>query len=212
MLKDFLDFLLNNINLGTFLIATLTFLITFATFFSNRASLKLIQLRESKSVVIKHDLIDLENPDVYWKDDYRLISDVIISNQSAKPISIVEFVLNDQLRFNSYNLPGKDYKVTTQPKLETKGGVTFSGTEKFLNYRVGDSWIQPIIDIPPHSSIRGHLFFHFANKEIVDIGTNKLDIITSRKTFTKDLVVFESQSTRLPLPSNILSVRGSFDF
>lgn len=212
MIERFLQFLIDNINLGTFFIAALTFGITFANFYRNRASIKVIQLDNSQSVLIKPDIIDSENPDVYWHHDYRLIVDLIVTNRSAKPISIVEFELNDQLKFNSYHRPGADYKVTTQPRNETIGGLTVSGTEKYIRYPIDDLWLQPVIDIPPHTSKRGFIFFHFSDEKAVTVGINKLNIISSRKTFTKDLIVFESQKSRLPLPSNIHSDRNSLNF
>lgn len=202
-----LSFLIKNINIGTFLIAVLTFIITFVNFYNNRASLELSQPTESKSVLIKPDFVDLKTPDRYWHNEYRLIIDVILTNKSSKPISVIEFVLNDKLIFNSYHVPGPEYHITIQPRKTKVNGMIGLGTSKTAIYPIGNLWLNPIIDIPPQTSVRGHLFFHFSNKELVQNKRNKLKIITSRKTFAKYLDVSETQMSCLSPPTEIQRAR-----
>lgn len=210
IIKSIFNFLIENINIATFLIAALTFLITFANFYKNRAVIKCEQLDTSASYIIKPDFIDTENPDVYWQNDYRAIIDVIISNKSAKPISIIEFTINDSLKFNSYHMPGKEYIVTTIPSYEkSSSGVVFGfGRKEAKALPIGDQWIQPVLNIPPYSSIRGHLFFHFHEDDEITLGDNELKIITSRKVFLAKVTLSDIEKSRLPLPDSIEKARN----
>ncbi len=207
IILSLLNFLANNIAIGTFLIAVLTFIITFVNFYNNRAAVTVTQNENSQSVLIKPDFIDQKTPDVYWHHDYRIISDIIITNKSSKPISIIEFVLNEKYLFNSYHLPSDEYQVTINPReVKVKGGVAF-GKLKKNSYPIGKHWFSPIIDIPPQTSIRGHLFFHLHNEDDIFDKNNELKLITSRKTFITNLDIFEIHESRLPLPRNIQSAR-----
>ncbi|MFU0790697.1 MAG: hypothetical protein ACFWT6_12160 [Virgibacillus proomii] len=196
-------------NLGIFLIAVLTFGITFVNFYRNRPSIKIGQLSTHDSRIIKPDFIDDKTPDVYWQRDYRVLVDVIITNKSAKPISIIEFVLNDSLRFNSYIRPGSSYSITVKPQEETIDGVIFGyGSSTQIIFSLHNKLLQPVVDIPPYTSVRGFLFFSCFNKDDVNIGKNELKIITSRKTFIKDVNVFDIEMSRLPLPDSIVKARN----
>lgn len=204
-----IQYIIDNPTIGTFLVAVLTFGITFANFYRNRPSIEVDQLSTSDSLIIKPDFIDTETPDVYWQRDYRVIADVIVTNRSAKPISIIEFVLNDYLKFNSYSRPGDVYLITVKPPKEKIDGVTFVSAFSFKKeISIQNDLLKPVIDIPPYTSIRGYLFFSFSDKNDVNVGQNKLEIITSRKTFVKDLSVFDIEKSRLPLPGNIEKVRN----
>lgn len=199
------------INNGTFIVVVITFLITLNNAYNNRASIEIRQLPGSKSALIQPDFIDTDTPDVYWQDKYRVLIDVVIINQSAQPISIIEFVLNDKVNFNSYSLPGSQYTVTVSPEKETENGLTFHGSKRSKTYLINDSWLQPLFDIPPYTSTRGFLFFHLPKEDLVDIGHNKLQIFTSRKTFIKDLEIYELEKSRLQLPDDIHKAHALFD-
>lgn len=214
MVKDFFnsifEILFDNINLGTFLIATLTFGITFSNFYRNRASIKLKQFDDSLSMLIKPDIIDFETPDKYWRNEYRLITDVVITNQSAKPISIIEFTLNGKMKYNSYHEPGELYHATLTPRESIdQNGILFAyGKSEKISLPIRNEWLQPIIDIPPHTSLRGHLFFHFPNKSMVSKGRNRLVISTSRKSFTTNLNLCDIRESSLQLPDSIHEARN----
>lgn len=195
-------------NFGILLLALLTFFITFANFYRNRATIKVVQFPVSESVMIKPDFINTESPDKYWHNEYRLIVDIIITNRSAKSISIIEFSLNQNMKFNSYHSPGKLYQVTVTPKNRIhNSGVVFSGSSKKYLYPIEDRWLQPVLDIPPYTSIRGYLYFHFPDKNMVNKKQNKLDIITSRKKFTTHLNVYEFHESAISPPEEILKAR-----
>jgi hypothetical protein len=209
MLIESVNFIKENTNLGTFFIAVLTFGITFVNFYRNRPSIKIEQLSTSDSRLIKPDFIDNKTPDVYWQRDYRVLIDIIITNKSAKPISIIEFVLNNSLKFNSYTRPGSAYSITVKPKEESIDGLIISyGSSTQKNFSLHNKLLQPIVDIPPHTSVRGFLFFTSSNENVVNIGKNELKIITSRKTFIKDINIFDIEMSRLPLPDSIVKARN----
>lgn len=206
---QFIEFLkLNIIPIAAFLISLATFIVTFANFRRNKASIKCKQLGDDYiACIIKPDRIDLNTPDVYWHKDFRVIMDVIITNESALPISVIEFTLNNKLKFNSYSKPGDEYSVTTSPKEEIHNGVSFSGIEQKSVFPIGDDWLNPVIDIPPYTTLRGHLFFHFNDINDVSIGNNTLSIITSRKTFSFPIKVSDSIQSVLQPSSRVLEAR-----
>ncbi|MGN7938519.1 hypothetical protein [Metabacillus sp. 22489] len=196
--------------LATFLIAVLTFIITFTNFYRNRAKIGILQIDNSTSCIIKPDFTDYDTPDVYWHEDYRAILDVVISNRSALPISIIEYKLNDGLIFNSYSKFGSNYKITTQPKIEkdSKGVIFAMGKELSKIFYIEDSYLKPVTDIPPYTSVRGFIFFHYHDKNKVKIGINKLQVVTSRKTFSFQVKISEYVESALQLPSSIQKARN----
>ncbi|MGI8277342.1 hypothetical protein [Bacillus mycoides] len=134
--------------------------------------------------------------------------DVIITNKSALPISIIEFKLNNRFKFNSYSKPGTEYPVTTKSAKEVHNNITFySGEERKLEFQISDKWLQPIIDIPPYTSLRGHLFFHANDISDLNIGENTLEIVTSRKNFSFQVKPFNKLDTVIPLPDEVQKVR-----
>ncbi|HFJ9270707.1 TPA: hypothetical protein ACGW6O_001116 [Bacillus cereus] len=205
---------LNIIPIAAFLISLATFIITLANFRRNRASIKCRQLRDNwVALILKPDRTDLKTPDVYWHNDFRVILDVIITNESALPISVIEFNLNNKLNFNSYSKPNDEYSITTKAGKEVHNGVvSFSGNEHKLIFPMNDTWLKPVINIPPYTSLRGHLFFHFNEKDDVNIGNNTLKIITSRKTFSFQVKISDSVHSVLPLPNKILEARDESFF
>lgn len=200
---------LNIIPIAAFFISLATFIITLANFRRNKASIKCRQLRDNWIAhILKPDRIDQDTPDVYWQNDFRVIIDVIITNESALPISIIEFTLNNKLNFNSYSRPNDEYSITTKAGKEMHNGVvSFSGTEEKLIFPINDTWLKPVMDIPPYTSLRGHLFFHFNEIDDVNIGNNTLEIVTSRKTFSFQVKISDSVHSVLPLPNSILEDR-----
>lgn len=207
-IEAILQFIVNNINLGTFFIAFLTFGITFSNFYRNRATIKVSQYPDSLSALIKPDFIDTKNPDFYWHNGYRLIADIIITNKSAKPISIIEFKLNKNLKFNSYSKPGTLYEITITPRKQKLGnGIIAYGKSESKLFPINDQWLQPIVEIQPFTSVRGHLFFHFPDKDMVKKERNILEVITSRKTFTTNLDVYEIHESPVLPSKEILEAR-----
>jgi hypothetical protein len=207
---NLLKIVIDTLPIATFLIAVLTFIITFANFYRNRAKIKVLQIDNSISYIIKPDFIDEKTPDVYWNEDYRVIVDVIITNKSALPISIIEFTLNDDLTFNSYSRFGNIYNVTIQPMLERdKNGVLFSiGKAEIKALEIENSYINPVADIPPYTSVRGHLFFHYHDPNKAKVGLNNLNIKTSRGSFSFPVEIYEFVESALELPSSIQKARN----
>ncbi|WP_240184693.1 hypothetical protein [Bacillus sp. H1m] len=83
--------------------------------------------------------------------------------------------------------------------------------EKKHIFPMEDSWLQPIIDIPPYTSLRGHLLFRFNDKSEVHIGNNTLEVITSRETFSFQVKITKEILSVIPLPDLVLIARdGDF--
>ncbi len=207
-----IEFLKSNIIPVTALsISIATFIITFKNFWRNRANIECTQIENSIAVLLKPDKIDTNTPDVYWDSDYRVIMDVIITNKSALPISIIEFTLNNTSKFNSYSKHSPEYIVTTQPGKQEQDGIIHYAEEKKHIFQMEDSWLQPIINIPPYTSFRGHLLFRFNDKSEVHIGNNTLEVITSRETFSFQVKITKEILSVIPLPDIVLIARdGDF--
>lgn len=193
------------------IVSLATFWITLANFWRNRAKIECNQLKDNNmAIILKPDRIDSKTPDVYWNSDFRVIMDVIITNKSALPISIIEFTLNNQFKFNSYTRPSSEYTVTLKAaKVEQDGVVIHYAEEKKRTFPIEDTWLQPMIDIPPYTSLRGHLLFRFNDKSDVHIGNNTLKIITSRKTFSFQVKITDEILSVVPLPEEVRKVRDS---
>ncbi|MFJ8521423.1 hypothetical protein [Bacillus cereus] len=209
-----IEFLKSNIiPIAAFLISLATFFITFANFWRNRAKIECIQPDGVSAHIIQPDRIDLETPDVYWQSDFRVIMDVIITNKSALPISIIEFKLNNRFKFNSYSKPGTEYPVTTKSAKQIHNNIEFyDGDERKLEFQISDKWLQPIIDIPPYTSLRGHLFFHASDTNDLNIGENTLEIVTSRKKFSFQVKLNNKLNSVIPLPDKVHGARETFPF
>lgn len=189
-----IEFIKNNLlPISTLVVSLVTFYITLRNHLETRASLKLIQVNKEKATqLLEPDRLDNSSPDVYWDSKYRVLSEVIITNNSSKPISIIEFTLNDEFTYNSYTKPGNEYQVTIRPNKQHKNGITFFGSSLIHAFEVKKNVIVPISTIPPHTSIRGILFFNIGNdKSKINIGENTLKLHTSRKVFVFKLKILE---------------------
>lgn len=191
----------NILPISSFATSIATFLITYLNYREGKATLEVTQIGRAKSsILIKPDRPDRKNPDVYWDSEYRVLSEVIITNKSSKPISIIEFKLNDNFIFNGYTKPGECYKVTTKPtKYKSTPSISIEGVEECATFPISDNWLKPVLTIPPHTSTRGYLFFNIkSDTSDVRIGKNDLTIITSRKDFKAELEIFEKCNSVLP--------------
>lgn len=189
-----LDFFKTNlIPLASFFTSIITFSIMFKNHRETKQNLHVSNIGSSNSsVLIKPDRNEYNQPDNYWDSEYRVISDVVVTNRSSKPISIIEFRLNDTYIFNSYTKPGANYSVTLIPiKKEYPGGITTYGESLSHNFAISNKWLNPIFDVPPYTSLRGYIFFNIKdNEENVKIGKNKLTVLTSRDKLVTTLEVF----------------------
>lgn len=182
---------------------------TVLNYLETRAKINIKQINRKSSFLIKPDRVSDTNPDVYWNSAYRVISDVVITNSSSKPITIVEFRLNNKFTFNGYTNPGESYSAKTQlSEYRTKEGIVIGQPSKSERFPILDSWLKPIITIPPHTAIRGHLFFNVDNSSDVQIGKNNLTIITSRKTFKTKLEITEEHMSLLPLEAKYVEAQS----
>lgn len=206
----------NLLPIATLFTSIATFLITFRNHWETRTRLEVIQLgRQKTSILIKPDRTDAETPDVYWDAEYRVLSEVIITNKSSKPISIIEFQLNNKYSFNSYTAPGECYTITLQPsRIKDDNGVTSClGTSKTISFTLKDFWLQPVLTIPPHTSIRGYLFFNLRNDHSdVQLGKNELSVLTSRKTIKYPLTIYKEYLSLLPPEEQFSQDASQIDF
>lgn len=195
------EFIKNNIlPIATLFTAISTFRILYLNHKESKPDIEIIQLDDSESsVLIKPDRSTDKMPDVYWDSEYRVLSEVVITNKSSKPISIIEFKLNNTFTFNSYTEPGEEYTVTIKPsRTKLRNGIYSHGESKFLLLPIKEHWLQPVITIPPHTSIRGFLFFDVKDGDNVQIGENRLTTMTSRDIFSHQLKIFQKHETQIP--------------
>lgn len=178
-----------------FIISVLSLVFSSIDFFRRNPNIKFFQLgTEKTSIAIEPIRTSNELPDKYQLLKYRVLSDVVITNGSSLPISIIDFTLNDKLLFNSYSDPGilysfKGIQGKVLPEHEALFGQNV--TETTQSFPIGDSFLTPILTIPPYTSLRGYLFFKYNNKDDVNLGKNTLKVQTSRKTFIFDLIIDE---------------------
>lgn len=197
------------LSIATYITASVTCFIAYLNYRSKKPNIKFEQINSRSSSVFKPDRVDTENPDVYWQDDYRAIFDVIISNRSEAPISIIEFTLNNKLILNSYTQTGGKYTVTTDDGKEEINGLTaFSGVTKQMHFNVDNSILNPIVNIPAHSAVRGFLLFRTNDKKDIQSEKNILRIRTSRKIFKFYLKSYEYYESCLPLPDTVVKARN----
>jgi len=197
------------LSIATCLTASVTCFITFLNYLAKRPNLTCEQMFPRSGKLFKPDREGLNIPDVYWQDDYRIVFDVVIANKSETPISIVEFTLNDKLIFNSYSRTGKQYKITTDTGIKEENGMQFvSATSKKTVYDLENTLLNPIIDIPAHSSVRGYILFRTNDKADVKAKQNILRIKTTKKIFKFNLDTFGYIESRLPLPEKVLKARN----
>lgn len=194
------EFIKNNIiPIATLFTSVSTFCILYLNYQESKPNISITQLEnENSSVIIKPDRPTKEMPDVYWDSEYRVLSEVVITNKSSKPISIIEFKLNNTYFFNNYTKPGEKYEVTIKPgRTKLPSNVYSYGDSKTLIYPINEHWLQPVITIPPHVSIRGYLFFNIKDIENVWLGENILTTMTSRKEFSHKIMIFQKHETQI---------------
>ncbi|WP_088838955.1 hypothetical protein [Listeria sp. ILCC792] len=193
-----MTFLQNNIvPITAFFVSLVTFYFALSNYLKQRPNLKLQQRNIQKAaVIIEPDRYSNDNPDVHHNIPYRVICEVVLTNDSSLPISIIEFKLNNDLVFNSYSKPGNTYEFTESNKKQIPEHefIIFKGTNDEVKevFPVGDNFLTPLIKLEPYSSIRGYLYFKFRDKKQVCVGENKLQVITSRKDFDFNVTVDEA--------------------
>ncbi|MDK4352694.1 hypothetical protein M4I17_09815 [Enterococcus thailandicus] len=111
-----------------------------------------------------------------------LLIEVIITNKSSLPISILEFKTSDFTSnpFTSYSYTKNSFEITSEDR------VSKLGSEKYpLKY------LKPEFTIAPYTSERGYIMF-WSGTEVTDFktpGKIKLVTTTSRKKFNTCLTI-----------------------
>ncbi|MGN7309897.1 hypothetical protein ACTHQ4_02255 [Alkalicoccobacillus gibsonii] len=112
--------------------------------------------------------------------------DVVITNQSSLPISIIEFRIENSMPFNSDSHTIKNFTFT----YKNNSKVYLGSSDKPLKY------IKPLCTLSPYTSEEGYLSFWLDSDNSFPEET-KLTIITSRKDFNKTIYIknhYESQN------------------
>ncbi len=158
-----------------------------SNFISGLAKLKCKVISEPKQLLVDRNEDDI--PDPYWQHKYRLLPLLVITNPTSKPITIYDFVLNDEHHFNLHSQTSEEYKVTLSSNKATKNGyTTFSNQNvRSVVYSLSkDKYIQPVFTLGPYESISGTLMFHYDTSLPT---LNKLQVKTSRKDFEFEIKV-----------------------
>ena len=102
-----------------------------------------------------------------------ILIEIIITNKSSLPISILEFVIPNYPSFTSYSPVPKFFEVTTEEK--TKLVIGKPDSIKYL---------KPEFTVSPYTSERGYiLFWSGFESELIDDKDIPLEILTSRGNF-----------------------------
>ncbi len=166
----------------------ISFVLAYRVFFQERASITVIQDHgAARSFSFSFDgWSDINTkrsskyPDPFYGNQYRILSEVLITNNSSLPISIISFTLNDTLSYDSYVDGGNYYLVTTSEISKTSLGSPDSP----INY------LTPNFTIDPYTSVRGNIFFNLSNSEdFFKMDNHDLKIHTSRGVFNFELKV-----------------------
>lgn len=114
-----------------------------------------------------------------------LLIEVIITNQSSLPISILEFKTKDFIAnpFTSYSDTLPNFLITTSKD----GSIVLGDKNDPLKY------LQPEFTIAPYTSERGYISFSSGTEQKFDTPSEiELEILTSRKTFITKISISAS--------------------
>jgi len=104
--------------------------------------------------------------------------EIVITNKSSLPISILEFSIPDFPAFSSYSPTIDSFTVTTQSTSKTIVGEKNSPLE----------YLKPEFTLNPYTSKRGYLLFWSGiEKDVSPMENITLTILTSRGTFKKKI-------------------------
>lgn len=186
MLDIFITYLIPT---STFLLSIFAFFFTLTEFLKKRAKIKLDIIRKDELMELVPDRQSYTEPDVLWHFPRRLFPNVVISNLSSNPITVLDIVINDTISFEKYHdLYAPEYIATTQTdRFKVNGGFLINGDgTKQTGMRIEGKVLDSIFTIPPYTSISGVLFFAY-DKSL--LGENKATIKTSTKDFNFKLTV-----------------------
>lgn len=173
-----------------------SFVLAYRVFYQERASISIIQdhgaERSSSFSFDGWSYINSKRsqkyPDQFYGNQFRLISEIIITNNSSLPISIISFTLNDIFFYDSYVDGGKYYLVTTSETTKIHIGSPDSP----------NSFLKPNFTINPYTSVRGDIFFNFSSlQQFFEMDIHDLKVQTSRGTF----------NFKLNVPNHLESIR-----
>ncbi|EMF0097275.1 hypothetical protein OUS07_002725, partial [Enterococcus hirae] len=178
-------------------ISTIALSLSLKKEFSQKFNLDVIFLDECLfECLVDRDSND--TPDKYQHTKYRLFPNVVLTNNSSRPITLIDFQLNNEEAYTLFTEYGNSYTTTYQTnKTELGNGVIAFTTdnEEAITYVLNKKhMINPPITLAPYESATGILFFHY-NQSLV--GTNKLNIRTSRGIKTVPLTVCKTYVSKL---------------
>lgn len=160
------------------------------SWWKSKASIKIEQTHDAaRSIYFKSfdSISDGSDSDTRPLFESVLLIEIIITNRSSLPISILEFSIDGFPTFDSYSYTKESFQATW-----TKGVTVHLGKDSSIKY------LQPEFTIEPYTSERGYIFFWHGLEEDLDID-NKLPLTvrTSRKEFKTKVKVsgkFESNT------------------
>lgn len=179
----------------------ISFALAYRVFFQERASISLFQDHNaSRSYSFSFDGWSSTNsqrsqnyPDTFSSNEFRLLSEVLITNNSSLPISIISFTLNDTLSYDSYVEGGNYYLIT----LKENSKVCLGSPNSPINY------LKPNFTIDPYTTVRGNIFFNLNSFEnLFKKDTHDLKVLTSRGVF----------NFKLDVPNHYETIRPSEPF
>ncbi|GAB4074527.1 hypothetical protein GCM10028778_20300 [Barrientosiimonas marina] len=173
----------------------ISIIVAMTSLWRSNAKIKIHQLQEDRNWILKsYDGLLASNSSKNKKHEPNMTSitlvEIIITNNSSLPLSVLELRMDGAMYFNSYSYTNPTYKVTPDNGSE----ILFGSSHDPLHY------LQPIFTLEPYTSERGHLHLWMHNKESIQPGIHTLTIITSRGNFKRKINLkntFESANQKL---------------
>lgn len=193
-----LEFIQNNFfSIVSLFISAVALYLSLKKEFSQKFNLEVILLDECLFECLVDRSSD-DTPDKYWHTKYRLFPNVVLTNNSSRPITLIDFQLNNEEAYTLFTEYGNSYTTTYQTNTTELGnGViafTTDGEEAITHVLNEKHMISLPVTLAPYESTAGILFFHYKQSLV---GTNKLNIRTSRGIKTVPLNVCKSYVSKL---------------
>lgn len=146
------------------------------SWWKSRASIKIEQTHDAaRSLYFQSFDASVNNDDSDANPVFRsvLLIEIIITNKSSLPISVLEFSIDGFPTFDSYSYTKDSFQATLK-----EGSSIQLGNDSAIKY------LKPELTIEPYTSERGYIFFWHGAERDLDID-NELDLTvrTSRKEF-----------------------------
>lgn len=180
------------------LISTFSLLISlfvaFNSYYRSKAKIVISQMKNSQSWILQsydgsYAAMCKQSTEVNTSVAPKMSSiaflEIIITNQSTLPISILEFEVEGTREFNSYSHLQRNVKVTP----DYGSQILIDSEEDRIPY------LQPEFTLSPYTSKRGYVLLWMEDEKSIEPGIHTLKIVTSRKTFKSKVEIWNEHES-----------------